>query len=125
MRKSVNTTYPLNISNIRFITSFIFFVTMLSTIPALAQKPAAHHSQSSLFAYAELSVISMVEWLKLAVETIGALIIALGVVVAVSTFIRAWIVQRQPDFNNINWGRSPIKSTFITGYFQVYLQKSK
>ncbi len=87
--------------NIRFITSLIFLATLLTTIPALAQEPAAHHAQSSLFAYAELTVISMVEWLKLAVETIGALIIALGVVVAVSTFIRAWIVQRQPNFNKV------------------------
>lgn len=87
--------------NIRFIASFIFLTTLLTTLPALAQESAAHHAHSSLFAYAELSVISMVEWLKLAVETIGALIIALGVVVAVSTFIRAWIVQRQPDFNKV------------------------
>ena len=41
------------------------------------------------------------EWLKLVVETIGALIIALGVIVAVSTFIRAWIVQRYADFNKV------------------------
>jgi uncharacterized membrane protein len=86
--------------NIRFITSFIFLTILLTTTPALAE-PATHHAQSSLFAYAELSVISMVEWMKLVVETIGALIIALGVVVAVSTFIRAWIVQRQPDFNKV------------------------
>ncbi|MCI5140939.1 MAG: DUF1622 domain-containing protein [Candidatus Electrothrix sp. ATG1] len=48
-----------------------------------------------------MSVISIVEWLKLVVETIGALIIGLGVVVAVSTFIRAWIVQRNADFNKV------------------------
>uniref|UniRef100_UPI0040559E07 DUF1622 domain-containing protein n=1 Tax=Candidatus Electrothrix sp. TaxID=2170559 RepID=UPI0040559E07 len=87
--------------NTRFITNFILFAILLTTVPALAQEPATHHIPSSLFTYAELSLISMVEWLKLAVEAIGALIIGLGVVVAVSTFIRAWIVQRQPDFNKV------------------------
>ncbi|MCI5126218.1 MAG: DUF1622 domain-containing protein [Candidatus Electrothrix sp. AR5] len=48
-----------------------------------------------------MSVISTVEWLKLVVETIGAFIIALGVAVAVSTFIRAWVVQRHTDFNKV------------------------
>ena len=87
--------------NTRFLSSFIFFITLLATAPALAEEPAAHHAHSSLFAYAEMSVISIVEWLKLVVETIGALIIGLGVVVAVSTFIRAWIVQRNADFNKV------------------------
>ncbi|RWX50372.1 putative membrane protein [Candidatus Electrothrix marina] len=45
--------------------------------------------------------VSIVEWLKLVVETIGALIIALGVIVAVSTFIRAWVVQRHADFTKV------------------------
>lgn len=85
----------------RFLSSFIFFITLLTTVPALAEEPAAHHAQSSLFTYAEMSVISIVEWLKLVVETIGAVIIGLGVVVSVSTFIRAWLVQRNADFNKV------------------------
>ena len=86
--------------NTRFFSSF-FFILLLSPVLALAQEPEVHHAHPSLFAYAETSVISIVEWLKLVVETIGALIIALGVIVAVSTFIRAWIVQRYADFNKV------------------------
>lgn len=85
----------------RFLSSFIFFITLLATVPALAEEATTHHAQSSLFAYAEMSVISIVEWLKLVVETIGAVIIGLGVVVSVSTFIRAWLVQRNADFNKV------------------------
>ena len=46
-------------------------------------------------------VINAVQWLKLGVETIGALVIALGVVLAWTQFMRG-LLRRQPaDFNAI------------------------
>lgn len=42
---------------------------------------------------------SGVQWLRLAVETIGALIIAAGILVAVATFIRAGLARRSPNFS--------------------------
>jgi len=49
----------------------------------------------------EGSVIAVVQWLKLAVEAIGALIIGLGVLIAGVQFVWA-LIRRQPaNFNSI------------------------
>lgn len=40
-----------------------------------------------------------VQWLRLAVETVGALIIAAGVLVAALTFGQAALARRAPDFS--------------------------
>lgn len=46
----------------------------------------------------ELMIQSGVHWLRLAIETMGALIIAAGVLVAVATFLQAGLAQRSPNF---------------------------
>ena len=46
----------------------------------------------------ELMIQSGVHWLRLAVETMGALIIAAGVLVAVATFLQAGWARRSPNF---------------------------
>lgn len=49
----------------------------------------------------EATIGNLVEWLRLAVETIGALVIGLGVLVAAYFFLRA-LTSRQPlDFTRI------------------------
>ncbi|MEZ4737481.1 MAG: DUF1622 domain-containing protein [Caldilineaceae bacterium] len=42
-----------------------------------------------------------VQWIRLVVETIGALIIATGVLVAAVTFLRAAIARQSPNFTAI------------------------
>lgn len=42
-----------------------------------------------------------VQWLRLAVETVGALIIAAGVMVAVASFLRDLLARRPPNFTAI------------------------
>ncbi|MFO7594680.1 MAG: DUF1622 domain-containing protein [Pseudomonadota bacterium] len=49
----------------------------------------------------ESALIAAVEWLRLAVETVGALIIAIGMLVAVSGFVRVMLGKRQRDFFNV------------------------
>jgi uncharacterized membrane protein len=51
--------------------------------------------------WVEGSVVNAVQWLKLAVETCGALIIALGVATAVLQLVRALTPPREEGFNRI------------------------
>ena len=46
----------------------------------------------------EHTIIWLVQWLKLGIETIGALLVAIGVVVAVVQLVRQWIAQNAVDF---------------------------
>lgn len=41
------------------------------------------------------------EWLRLIVETTGALVIALGIVIAVYGFVQALLARRQSDFTAV------------------------
>ena len=50
---------------------------------------------------AEDGVRELVQWLRLGVETIGALIVALGVVLAAILFLRALATRQTADFNAI------------------------
>jgi uncharacterized membrane protein len=50
---------------------------------------------------AESALINAVLWLKLGVETIGAIIIGLGVIVAVSKFTRALVPPQFERYNEI------------------------
>lgn len=43
----------------------------------------------------------LVQWLRLGVETLGALIVALGVMLAAALFLRALLTRRTADFNAI------------------------
>jgi uncharacterized membrane protein len=49
----------------------------------------------------ETSVINAVQWLKLVVETIGALVICLGIVTAAYQFVRALLPPRVENYNAI------------------------
>lgn len=49
----------------------------------------------------QASVVNGVEWLRLAVETTGAVIIGLGIVVAVLGFARALWANRHDDFTTV------------------------
>ena len=42
-----------------------------------------------------------VQWLRLTIETVGALIIAAGLLVAASTFVQAAFARRAPNFSAI------------------------
>ena len=53
------------------------------------------------FELAESNVALAVQWLKLGVETIGALIIGLGVVMAAYLFLRSLLTRSPTDFNAI------------------------
>jgi uncharacterized membrane protein len=49
----------------------------------------------------EASIVNGVEWLRLIVETTGALVIALGIVFAVHGFGRALLSSRQADYTAV------------------------
>lgn len=49
----------------------------------------------------ENTIINLVQWLKLMIETTGAVIIGIGVVIAVYGFIRALIPPQMEDYNRI------------------------
>jgi uncharacterized membrane protein len=51
--------------------------------------------------WVEGSIVNAVQWLKLGVETLGALIIGLGVATAVAQFLRAIVPPRVEGFNRI------------------------
>jgi uncharacterized membrane protein len=51
--------------------------------------------------WVEGSVVNAVQWLKLGIETLGALIIGLGVATAVTQFFRALVPPRIEGFNSI------------------------
>jgi len=54
-----------------------------------------------LFPHTEGFIVAGVEWLRLAVETTGAAIIAIGVVVAAIGFIRVLLGQSATDFFSV------------------------
>ncbi|TPG58984.1 DUF1622 domain-containing protein [Hymenobacter nivis] len=54
-----------------------------------------------MFGQAEAHVIGAVQWLKLGVELVGALIIALGIAVAGRLLVRALWARRTADFTAI------------------------
>lgn len=56
---------------------------------------------SPLFQDAEGLIVTVVEWLRLGVETTGAVIIAIGVVVAITGFIRVSIGHTDTDFFSV------------------------
>jgi uncharacterized membrane protein len=55
----------------------------------------------TLFSQAESGVVAVVQWLKLGVETVGALTIALGIVLAAGLFLKALLARRTADFTAI------------------------
>ena len=67
----------------------------LSTLPETARDVTSVHSQ------AESTVISAVLWLKLGVETVGASIIALGILSAGWLLVKALAKRQTADFTAI------------------------
>jgi uncharacterized membrane protein len=65
------------------------------------QEGARSVLQAPSESWVESSVVNAVQWLKLGVETLGALIIALGVVTSVVQFFRAQTPPRVEGFNGI------------------------
>lgn len=56
---------------------------------------------SHAFDWSELGVRSAVQWLRLGVETLGALIVGLGVLLAAGLFLRAMLARQTAGFNAI------------------------
>jgi uncharacterized membrane protein len=54
-----------------------------------------------VFADLELAIDSGVQWLRLAVETMGALVIALGAVIAMVMFVVAVFARRPDQYNGV------------------------
>lgn len=58
-------------------------------------------SDAELFSQTEHGVQSAVEWLRLLVESVGALVIALGIVVALGLLLRSVLSRRQIGFSEV------------------------
>ncbi len=56
---------------------------------------------ATLFSHTEEAVVAGVQWLKLGVEVVGALIISLGILVSGWLLVRALLVRRTADFTAI------------------------
>ena len=56
---------------------------------------------ASLFGQSEIAVKSAVEWLRLIIESIGALVIAAGLVVAIAVLVRSVASRRGADFTQV------------------------
>ncbi len=54
-----------------------------------------------MFDEVEGVILQGVEWLRLVVETVGALVIAAGIFVAAGNLIRNWVARPRPDFSAI------------------------
>lgn len=67
----------------------------------LAQTDAGGYIQSPASGGVETTVVSAVQWLKLIVETTGAIIIGLGVASAVYQFVRALVPPQVESYNRI------------------------
>ncbi|TGD79448.1 DUF1622 domain-containing protein [Hymenobacter wooponensis] len=57
--------------------------------------------KQTIHSLAEYGVIEAVQWLKLGVETIGAFIIGLGILVSGWLFLKALLARRTTDFTAI------------------------
>jgi len=73
---------------------------MLSLIH-LAQESAIRLIESPSEGGVENTIINAVQWLKLTVETIGAIIIGLGILTAVYQFVRALAPPQVESYNQI------------------------
>ena len=67
----------------------------------LSDLPEAAPAVTSWQGHAEHSVIAAVQWLKLGIETLGAVIIAIGVLAAAGLFVKALLARKTADFNAI------------------------
>ncbi len=56
---------------------------------------------ATLFTHTEEGVVASVQWLKLGVEVVGALIISLGILAAGGLLVRALLARRTADFTAI------------------------
>ena len=56
---------------------------------------------TTIHAQAEEGVIGAVQWLKLGVETVGAIVISLGILAAGWQFLRAQLTRQTADFTAI------------------------
>jgi uncharacterized membrane protein len=77
-------------------------VVLLFPVPGLLQEGARTLILAPHDGAVEGTIINAVQWLRLIVETTGALIIGLGVVAAAYQFIRALLPPPQPEaFNGV------------------------
>ncbi|QKG52905.1 DUF1622 domain-containing protein [Hymenobacter sp. BRD67] len=61
----------------------------------------AVENPATLFSHTEEGVVAGVQWLKLGVEVVGALIIALGIITSGRLLVRALLARRTADFTAI------------------------
>lgn len=61
----------------------------------------ADKATRSLMETIEPMIQNGVQWLRLVIETVGALIIAVGLLVAAATFVQAALARRVPNFSAI------------------------
>lgn len=70
------------------------------------QEATGASGAGSAFEGAEGTVIEIVRWLRLAIETTGALLVALGMLIALGVFVRAFVHRRDvagaaEDYNDV------------------------
>lgn len=65
------------------------------------QEAAQKIAENSTFENVEQPIVAAVGWLRLGIETIGAAIICIGIIVSVYQFIRHFRDEQKSNFNHI------------------------
>ena len=73
----------------------------MSGILYLFQETAGSFVNSPAEGFVEHTVINSVQWLKLFIETTGAIIIGIGVLISIYDFIRALVPPQMESYNRI------------------------
>lgn len=73
----------------------------MATFIILLQETAGSFVNSPTEGFVEHSVINSVQWLKLFIETTGAVIIGIGVLKAIFDFVRALLPPQVENYNSI------------------------
>lgn len=64
-------------------------------------RPFGNEDETSLMETVERNIQSAVQWLRLGVETTGAVIVGIGVLLALFLFLRSTLSKRPANFNAI------------------------
>ena len=79
----------------------LIFLIMLAILIFLQQETGRHLLAAPHDTAAEGTIINLVQWLRLTIETVSAVIICIGVLIALFEFIRLLIPPQMESYNRV------------------------
>lgn len=67
----------------------------------ILQEQASKIAEQNIFGTAEQTIVSAVQWLRLGVEAVGAIVICIGVLLAIYQFIKHFRDEQPSNFNRV------------------------